>query len=106
MIFHSVLYSDCANVAHQSGLPETERYSGKRTYSGMILQASSCEGQLVEDIVKVKAHLSLEEEGLSARERLLRKRDSDADIGAKHGLLLHPSAPEEMEEVTRLVDAA
>eukprot|EP00959_Pyramimonas_sp_CCMP1952_P138157 2891869-Pyramimonas_sp.AAC.1 len=51
----------------------------------MILQANSFEGQLVEDIVKVKAHLSLEEEGLPARGRFLRKGNSDADIGAKHG---------------------
>eukprot|EP00959_Pyramimonas_sp_CCMP1952_P404854 8485026-Pyramimonas_sp.AAC.1 len=48
----SVLYSDCASVVHRPLLPIPERYSGKRPYSGMILDANNEEGDRIKSIAK------------------------------------------------------
>ena len=104
--YPSVMCSDCANVVHHSLLPLPERYSGKRSYSGMSMQANTFESSKVEAIIKVKAHLDVEEQGISARERFLRRGNNDADAGAKHGLQLHPSDPARMLEVDALVTVA
>ena len=104
--FPSTLYSDCANVVHHSQLPLPERYSGKRSYSGMIMHANHVEGNLITSIVKVKAHRDVEEAGISAHEKILRIGNRDADAGAKHGLLLHPSDNDANAEVDALVKVA
>eukprot|EP00959_Pyramimonas_sp_CCMP1952_P268512 5614402-Pyramimonas_sp.AAC.1 len=87
----SIIYSDCASVVAHSKLPLPERYSRRRSYSGMIRQANNFEGRFVEDIVKVKAHLDVNEEGITDRAIFLRMGNADADASAKHALQLHPS---------------
>lgn len=88
------------------GLVAPDVYSGKRSHSGMILNANNVEGDKIQSIVKVKAHRDVDEEGISARERFLRLGNRDADAGAKHGLQLHPSDAALNLEVDALVTVA
>ena len=69
--YDSVLYSDCLNVVKHSNLPLPDRLSGKRVYSGIIMEANAREGSKIGDVIKVKAHQDLEEAGLSDQEIFL-----------------------------------
>eukprot|EP00959_Pyramimonas_sp_CCMP1952_P019842 419097-Pyramimonas_sp.AAC.1 len=72
----------------------------------MTLNANNVEGDLIESIVKVKAHRGVDEEGISARERFLRLGNRDADAGANHGLQLHPTDATSNLEVDALARVA
>eukprot|EP00959_Pyramimonas_sp_CCMP1952_P452702 9467030-Pyramimonas_sp.AAC.1 len=62
--YPSTLFSDCLNVVKHSKLPPGDRLSGKRVYSGIIMEADAREGTCIQDIVKVSAHKDLDEAGI------------------------------------------
>eukprot|EP00959_Pyramimonas_sp_CCMP1952_P321742 6732535-Pyramimonas_sp.AAC.1 len=72
-------YSDCANVVYFMKLGAADGISAKRQYAGQIIQARHYCGPNLISLTKVEAHKDVDEEGLSARERFLRRGNFYAD---------------------------
>ena len=71
----------------------------KRMYAGVFLQLlSRPERHLIDEVRKVKAHQSLNEDGLSQGEYALRLGNHSADLGAKEALAFHPRDEEVLDE--------
>ena len=71
----------------------------KRQYAGHIIQAQSDERRRhFKDLIKIKAHQSLQEEGISELELFNRTGNHLADQGAKAAAALHPAPDDELHE--------
>ena len=95
----SELYSDCLGVV--KSLADARPQSGffKRQYAGHIIQAQSDERRRhFKDLINIKAHQSLQEEGISELELFNRTGNHLADLGAKAAAALHPDPDDELHE--------
>ena len=104
--YPSTLYSDCLNVVKHSKLPPVERLSGKRAYSGIIMEANAREGTCISDIVKVAAHKDIDEAGIDQFEHFCRKCNNDADAAARAALSFHATDVNGSEDLSKRIDIA
>ena len=107
LIGPSVLITDCANVKFMHEMSRDDQTLFKRMYAGVFLQLlNRPERHLIDEVRKVKAHQSLNEEGLSQGEYALRLGNHSADLGAKEALAFHPRDEEVLEETDLSVKIA
>ena len=84
LIGPSVLITDCANVKFMHEMSRDDQTLFKRMYAGVFLQLlNRPERHLIDEVRKVKAHQSLNEEGLSQGEYALRLGNHSADLGGQ-----------------------
>ena len=103
----SELVTDCANVKQQHEAPRDRQLSFKRMYAGIFVQLlARPERKRITAVSKVKAHLSLNEEGISEEEYARRFGNHVVDLGAKAALLAHPRDEGVLEEADILVKYA
>eukprot|EP00959_Pyramimonas_sp_CCMP1952_P315337 6599751-Pyramimonas_sp.AAC.1 len=86
--YHSTLHSGCLSAAKHSNLPTVDGLSGKRTYSGVILEANARGGNEVSAVVKVAAHKDPDESGVDAFGRFCRECNKGAGAAAESALSL------------------
>eukprot|EP00959_Pyramimonas_sp_CCMP1952_P390289 8178445-Pyramimonas_sp.AAC.1 len=103
----STIITDCANVVTQHELPRDAQTFFKRLYAGVFVQLlSRPERRHIREVLKIKAHQSLSEEGISAQEEASRLGNHLADLGAKEALAFHPSDSDVLEEANESVKFA
>ena len=91
----SNIYSDYAGSVSLHKAPVQLRGKASKVHAGINRVSYSIKGHLVEDVLKVKAHQSLE--GLEGEALRLASGNHEADHWAKQGALKHPAFPQQAE---------
>ena len=96
------VFSDCSNVVNLACRPRGEQLSGKRAYSGAVLQIFA-QGSKPAPCIKVAAHKDPDDPNNDAAERWRRIGKHHADAAAKHAVRIHPSCKDKLDAADKLV---
>eukprot|EP00959_Pyramimonas_sp_CCMP1952_P063116 1319245-Pyramimonas_sp.AAC.1 len=79
----AAILSDCANVVNDYHAAPDLQAHFRKAYAGHIVQArADVAHKFLDNVIKIKAHLSLNEDGLSDDEVFRRTGNHLADLGA------------------------
>eukprot|EP00959_Pyramimonas_sp_CCMP1952_P087058 1821214-Pyramimonas_sp.AAC.1 len=93
------ILSDCANMVNDYHAAPDLHAHFRKACAGHIVQARADEAhKFLENAIKAKAHLCLNEAGLSDDEKYRRTGNRLADLGAKAAVLMHPIDRDVLDE--------